>query len=103
MPPEQSLDPDVAAVIELGINHEQQHQELILTDIKHALGAKPAAARLSRRRGASPSNAHRAPWSGRSIPAGSNGSGTTAAGSRSTTKARATAFTWSPTSLARGW
>jgi ergothioneine biosynthesis protein EgtB len=30
-----------AATIELGLNHEQQHQELILTDIKHALASSP--------------------------------------------------------------
>jgi ergothioneine biosynthesis protein EgtB len=30
-----------AALIELGLNHEQQHQELILTDIKHALWSMP--------------------------------------------------------------
>jgi ergothioneine biosynthesis protein EgtB len=29
------------ALIEVGLNHEQQHQELILTDIKHALWAMP--------------------------------------------------------------
>jgi ergothioneine biosynthesis protein EgtB len=28
-------------VMELGLNHEQQHQELILTDIKHALSRNP--------------------------------------------------------------
>ena len=31
----------VESVIELGLHHEQQHQELILTDIKHALGTQP--------------------------------------------------------------
>ncbi len=32
---------DIASLIELGLNHEQQHQELILTDIKYALWAQP--------------------------------------------------------------
>ncbi|MFT7671546.1 MAG: ergothioneine biosynthesis protein EgtB [Planctomycetota bacterium] len=32
---------ELAEVIELGIQHEQQHQELILTDIKHALSKNP--------------------------------------------------------------
>jgi ergothioneine biosynthesis protein EgtB len=35
------IDADTAAVIELGLNHEQQHQELMLTDIKHVLSCNP--------------------------------------------------------------
>jgi ergothioneine biosynthesis protein EgtB len=34
-------DDAVAEVVVLGINHEQQHQELILTDIKHVLSRNP--------------------------------------------------------------
>ncbi|HVP43725.1 MAG TPA: ergothioneine biosynthesis protein EgtB [Terriglobales bacterium] len=36
-----ALTPDMAGLVELGLNHEQQHQELILTDIKHALWSNP--------------------------------------------------------------
>lgn len=40
-----TLDPgaleQLASTIELGFNHEQQHQELLLMDIKHVLSANP--------------------------------------------------------------
>jgi ergothioneine biosynthesis protein EgtB len=32
---------DLHAVVTLGLNHEQQHQELILTDLKHAFSRNP--------------------------------------------------------------
>jgi ergothioneine biosynthesis protein EgtB len=32
---------EMARVIELGVNHEQQHQELMLTDIKHMYSCNP--------------------------------------------------------------
>ena len=35
------LPEGAAAVVELGLHHEQQHQELILTDVKHLLAASP--------------------------------------------------------------
>ena len=33
--------PDLSRVVELGLHHEQQHQELMLTDIKHVLSCNP--------------------------------------------------------------
>jgi ergothioneine biosynthesis protein EgtB len=37
------LAPESSALVELGLHHEQQHQELILMDIKHVLGVNPFA------------------------------------------------------------
>lgn len=36
-------DPELAQLVELGLQHEQQHQELLLTDVKHLLSCNALA------------------------------------------------------------
>lgn len=35
------VSPETARLVEVGLNHEQQHQELLLTDVKHLLSCNP--------------------------------------------------------------
>jgi ergothioneine biosynthesis protein EgtB len=44
-----SDDAELIALVTLGLHHEQQHQELLLTDIKHALAASPGHAAYAKR------------------------------------------------------
>ena len=37
----ETASPELAALIRLGVQHEQQHQELLLTDLKHLLSMNP--------------------------------------------------------------
>lgn len=38
---DENLPEDIAGLIEVGLQHEQQHQELLVTDIKYILGHNP--------------------------------------------------------------
>jgi len=67
-----------AALIELGLNHEQQHQELILTDIKYNLAMNPLHPvyhAIALPRGAAPGPLDWREHRGGLVPIGYDGSG----------------------------
>ena len=60
--------PDVADVVEVGLHHEQQHQELMLTDLKHVFSVNPL--RPAYREGTHAPAAAPGPLGWRNFPAG---------------------------------
>lgn len=57
---DESLFSEVASVVTLGLHHEQQHQELLITDIKHVFSQNPLYP-IFQPNGAEPENARVAP------------------------------------------
>ena len=64
-----AADEQVVQVVTLGLHHEQQHQELLLTDIKHAFSCNPIKPPVSRTLKVAPS-VEAAPYSFANGPAG---------------------------------
>ena len=56
--------PELAGLIELGMHHEQQHQELILTDVKHLLSRNPLKPAYCRQWPLTPIRAREPRWIG---------------------------------------
>ena len=52
----------VVQLVTLGINHEEQHQELVLTDVKHLLSRNPLALAYAERWPLTPVRARRMRW-----------------------------------------
>jgi ergothioneine biosynthesis protein EgtB len=57
-----AADESVASLVELGIHHEQQHQELLLMDIKHVLWCNPTMPAYRLLEEATPSAARARTW-----------------------------------------
>ena len=97
----EEVNEGLAALIEVGLNHEQQHQELILTDLKHALWSMPLR---PERRKPSARGEHAFPRrSGSTSQAEFTKSATRATVLPSTTKARGMKFYCGLFNWRRGW
>ncbi|NHF60961.1 ergothioneine biosynthesis protein EgtB [Flavobacteriaceae bacterium TP-CH-4] len=59
---EENQDQELLAVLEIGIHHEKQHQELLLTDIKYILGNNPLLPNYSDRYDEYPVESHSEDW-----------------------------------------
>jgi ergothioneine biosynthesis protein EgtB len=57
-----SLAPDVMSLVELGLHHEQQHQELLLMDIKHVLSCNPLQPAYTTVKVNTPCSTHPTAW-----------------------------------------
>ena len=56
------LDEELEALVELGIHHEQQHEELLLTDAKHMLSLNPLRPAYQKTWPLTPIEARRPSW-----------------------------------------
>lgn len=59
---ENNQNPKVTSLVEIGIHHEKQHQELLLTDIKYILGNNPLLPVYSKHIKTHPPQNHRQRW-----------------------------------------
>jgi ergothioneine biosynthesis protein EgtB len=57
-----ALAPDLLWLVELGTHHEQQHQELILTDLKHMLSCNPLRPKYQKQWPLTPVSARQVRW-----------------------------------------
>ena len=88
--------PEIADVVEVGLHHEQQHQELMLTDLKHVFSVNPLRPVFAEREDRPSPDPGPLGWRPFPMPGSTSSASRRAAtragrGSTSTTRGRATA------------